>query len=456
MKKYFIFQLKIIINILFQDLIIIFLPLFFILIEIKIKNSLLISEKSPKISIFLPIFNKEEFLFRSIGSIQNQTLKNIEIVAVNDGSTDNSLKILKEFSKKDSRIKIINNDRNHGLLYSRAMGILNSTGEYVMNLDPDDKLKDRINLEQLYNETNNSKFDLIIFLIERISSYYKENYYTFLENKLQLQKPDYRITNKLIKRKIILKAYKYYCTYIHRNRWNYHEDNIWNILVRKFTKNTKIFNNYIYIYKRNKDSLNSYRGNIMDIKNRIYRMKLLIQLYKKFKKLDYYNLYYFYNDIILTSNASLLNKEKDIKKEIFRISYELLDIFKNKNNIYKSIIKALNQISQNKIILFINSYQKVLTNYLSNLSILKFLKQNYCKSIISIDINNNTQIYNIFNYIYSNDMIVGMDNIIFLPNFKKLLNHFYNNTILLFTNDLFINKTLINSKNLIIHSFTKK
>lgn len=94
----------------------------------------------PKISIFLPIYNKGKFLSTSIGSLLTQTLRNIEIVAVNDGSTDESLNELKKLSKIDRRIKIINNDRNHGPLYSRAMGIINSSGEYMMNLDADDKL----------------------------------------------------------------------------------------------------------------------------------------------------------------------------------------------------------------------------------------------------------------------------------------------------------------------------
>ena len=71
------------------------------------KNKFII-KKITKASIILPIFNKENYLKRSIGSIQNQTLQNIEIVAVNDYSTDNSLSILKKLSKKDTRIKIIN------------------------------------------------------------------------------------------------------------------------------------------------------------------------------------------------------------------------------------------------------------------------------------------------------------------------------------------------------------
>ena len=95
----------------------------------------------PNISIFMPIYNKEKYIKKSINSIQHQTLKNIEIIAVNDFYNDSSLKILNNLAKNDSRIKIINNDKNYGLLFSRAVGILNCKGEYIMNLDPDDEFE---------------------------------------------------------------------------------------------------------------------------------------------------------------------------------------------------------------------------------------------------------------------------------------------------------------------------
>jgi len=97
--------------------------------------------------------------------LQNQTLKDIEIIAVNDYSNDKSLKMLINFAKSDKRIKIINNDKNHGLLYSRAMGIFNSSGEYLMNLDPDDELNDCNDLKYLYNKAKISKADIIAFNI---------------------------------------------------------------------------------------------------------------------------------------------------------------------------------------------------------------------------------------------------------------------------------------------------
>ena len=117
----------------------------------------------------MPIYNKELYLKNCIESLQKQTLKDIEIVAVNDGSTDNSLEILKKLSKLDKRIKIVNNDRNHGLLYTRAMGIINSTGEFLMNLDPDDKLIDKNDLKKLYRLSKINNYDVIIYLIKRIA-----------------------------------------------------------------------------------------------------------------------------------------------------------------------------------------------------------------------------------------------------------------------------------------------
>ena len=119
--------------------------------------------RRPKISIFIPIYNKENFINRCIQSILTQTLKDIEIIAVNDHSNDSSLKILEALTKRDNRIKIINNYKNHGLLYSRAIGILKSSGEYLMNLDADDELKGHNSLKYLYFKAIRYNIDIITF-----------------------------------------------------------------------------------------------------------------------------------------------------------------------------------------------------------------------------------------------------------------------------------------------------
>ena len=228
----------------------------------------------------MPIYNKDFYLKRSIRSLQNQSLRNIEIVAINDCSTDNTLKLLKIMSKKDKRIKIINNDRNHGLLYSRAMGILNSTGEYLMNLDPDDKLVSYNNLKLLYKTAKSKDFDFIIYKLKRIPLNSKEKIlYDYLDE-IQLDTIDDYITNKLVKNEIFLKAFDGFKKEIFSQKWNYHEDNIWSILVRNYSNSSKILNKFIYLYKRNEESLNMKRGNIMDLRNIAYR-------YKKLKKINY-------------------------------------------------------------------------------------------------------------------------------------------------------------------------
>ena len=93
--------------------------------------------KSPKISIVVPIYNVEKFLPFCLNSIINQTYKNLEIILVDDGSTDSSLKICNEYASHDKRIQIIHQE-NHGLSYSRNRGIEIATSDYISFIDADD------------------------------------------------------------------------------------------------------------------------------------------------------------------------------------------------------------------------------------------------------------------------------------------------------------------------------
>ena len=426
-------------------MIIIFLILIFILElrEYKNVNSLI---KKPKVSVFLPIYNKDKYLFRSINSIQAQTLKDIEIVTVNDGSTDNTLKILKKLSKKDKRIKIINNSRNHGLLYSRAMGILNSSGEYLMNLDPDDKLEGKYDLEILYNKAKKSNLDYILFLIKRIPKNKCEEKKYDLMNKLQLTKEDFLITNKFIKRNLFLIAYNIFRKEIYQNKWNYHEDSIWNQLIKRYGNNSETFNKYIYIYKRNEDSLNMGIGNMNEIKNRIYRLKKNLIIKKENNNNSYvnhYQLYQYYESIINISNASILTN-REIKNPLIDLSYKLFFILNKNNTIINSINNIMNKISYNKIILFFNSLNKTLIDYLPQLSLFQILTELGNRKIISIDINNDIQFNNIFQYIYPNDILVGFEDIINQSNFIKIMK--CNNKIIILGDNININ---IQDKNII-------
>lgn len=89
-----------------------------------------------KVSVIIPVYNTSLYLEEWINSVLNQTYKNLEIIIVNDHSTDNSLEIISKF--KDKRIKIINLKKNHGVAYCRNKGVDKSSGDYICYIDSDD------------------------------------------------------------------------------------------------------------------------------------------------------------------------------------------------------------------------------------------------------------------------------------------------------------------------------
>lgn len=108
-----------------------------------------------KVSIIMPVYNVEEFIKEALDSVTHQTLSEIEIICVIDGSKDNSLKIIEEYAAKDSRIKILEQE-NQGQGIARNNGIKLAQGEYIGFVDPDDYIE--LNMfEELYN--NAKKFD---------------------------------------------------------------------------------------------------------------------------------------------------------------------------------------------------------------------------------------------------------------------------------------------------------
>lgn len=108
---------------------------------------------SPLVTILMPVYNAELFLKRAMDSILNQTYKNIEFLIINDGSTDNSLAIIKSYL--DTRIVLLENTKNFGLIYSLNIGMEKATGKYIARMDADDiSHKDRIQKQCDYMEAN--------------------------------------------------------------------------------------------------------------------------------------------------------------------------------------------------------------------------------------------------------------------------------------------------------------
>ena len=115
--------------------------------------------KIPEVSIIVPIYNVEKYLEKSVEALINQTLKNIEIILVDDGSTDDCPNICNLYAEKDSRIKVIHKE-NQGLGMARNSGLEIATGKYVTFLDSDDNI-DLDFYESLYKCINENKADAV-------------------------------------------------------------------------------------------------------------------------------------------------------------------------------------------------------------------------------------------------------------------------------------------------------
>ena len=127
------------------------------------------SKKEIKVSVIMPIYNAGEYLSRAIGDVLKQTLSDIELICVNDGSTDDSFDILEDLHQNDDRITLIS-EKNFGPSVARNKGLSYASGKYIMFLDADDMF-DHSLLERLYEIGERDNLDIeseIRAFIERI------------------------------------------------------------------------------------------------------------------------------------------------------------------------------------------------------------------------------------------------------------------------------------------------
>ena len=106
----------------------------------------------PDISVILPTFNRGNVVNHAIDSILNQTFNNLELIIINDASTDNTKQVLDEYQKRDPRIKIINNTQNYGCAQSRNIGLQHIQSNTIAFMDDDDQYSDTETLKCLYNQ----------------------------------------------------------------------------------------------------------------------------------------------------------------------------------------------------------------------------------------------------------------------------------------------------------------
>lgn len=248
----------------------------------------------PKVSIIIPVYNVEKYLRQCLDSVVNQTLKDIEIICVNDGSTDNSLQILKEYADSDRRIKIIEQKENQGQGVAKNLALETSIGEYVCFVDSDDWLELDA-LQTLYDYANKNNADYVEFLLNRYDtetksyenikqdySYHEDKIYTNADMIKNLFAVPIYSNNKLLKREFLktldIKFFDF----------KLGEDHIVTIKSRLFANRICFLNKVFYHYRRNKNSSTNIESaetiNIFQIIDKT--KKYLEQNYENFEELQ--------------------------------------------------------------------------------------------------------------------------------------------------------------------------
>lgn len=230
-----------------------------------------------KVSVIIPVYNTEKYLVKCLESVCQQTLKDIEIICVNDCSPDNSLQILQEYAEKDNRIKIIDFKENRGSSIARNTGINQAQGEYIGFIDSDDFV-DLDFYEKLYNNAHSedadcAKANIYNFDIEsnksKLTDFYDHN------SKIKKNKACflYGFTSAIYKRSMIIENNIFFPESI-----SHFEDPYFSIKASYFYNKISITTDTKYYYIQRKDSVCSSYHELKSIKIFISSVKYIFDL----------------------------------------------------------------------------------------------------------------------------------------------------------------------------------
>ena len=313
-----------------------------------------------KVSVIVPVYNVENYLEKCLDSLVNQTLKDIEIIIINDGSPDNSQKIIDKYAKKYKNIVSIN-DTNHGQGHARNEGIKIASSKYIMFVDSDDWLElDAI--EKMYQIIEKENSDVVVADINKIinnQTQYFKNYHNYSEQdniNLMLSHPG--PVAKLYKKDIFLK------NDIHFLENVYYEDLAMAPILSLYVKKIRYINQPVYNYLIRENSTmkqKTYNKKIDDI---FIVVNHIEEEFKKRFKGQYQKELEYINIEHLLYSAALRYLDFPIYKE--KIS-KIIEIIKNKYPNWKENIYYKQKSKKFKLICNLV--------YNNNLLILKLIKK---------------------------------------------------------------------------------
>jgi glycosyltransferase involved in cell wall biosynthesis len=265
-------------------------------------------ETNPLVTVFIPVYNREKYILEAVNSILRQTFTNFELIVVDDGSTDNTPKILK--SIKDKRLKLFFNKKNMGIPYTRNKGLEISAGKYIALLDSDDiAIPNRLEKQLLFFKKHPD-----CACVGSFEGVIDENSHLKKTIKCRYTNPDYihssllffcPISNRSVMAKSsILKALKY------KESFDACQD--YDLFVRLFLANYALYNiNEILVFRREHlDRITHYKWRISFNKRMEIAKNQLIKLNFKFTEKDLFNHMYL--------------RETHIKRDLFNIDINFI------------------------------------------------------------------------------------------------------------------------------------
>lgn len=290
--------------------------------------------KNPLISVIIPIYNVENYLCKCVNSVINQTYKELEIILVDDGSTDSCFNICEEYKNLDPRIKVIHQE-NSGLSEARNRGLEVSNGDYVIFLDSDDYWNDINAISEIVKQINEVKAEVIIFGYRK---YYEEtkkfgeisfkcDREILLDSNNQLnylmKNKCYESSswNKVIKRQLLIENNLTFRKNV------FCEDIEWSARLAMCTKTYDYYDNGFLVYVQRKNSITKSKS-LKLIEDLFNNIKICIEINEENTKFDINNeidnyIAFQYSTLLIYLGETKIGYKNTILKEIKKYKYLL-------------------------------------------------------------------------------------------------------------------------------------
>ena len=251
-----------------------------------------------KVSVIVPVYNVAKYLAECLESLVNQTLEDIEIICVNDGSTDNSLEILEEYAEKDSRVKVFTIE-NSGISLARNFGIEQAKGGYIGFVDSDDYVNEYM-FEKLYLACVQNDLDLAMCKISLFDDetgevnndldYYNLKVFSNLDKEVFNSDDTTSFTNNIVVN-VYNKLYKK--SLLEDNSIEFpanliFEDEVFFIKTYLTAKRISVVNEFLYYYRLNREGSITYLEKENNYVDMVYIYKKEREIFKELGKYDEY------------------------------------------------------------------------------------------------------------------------------------------------------------------------